>query len=303
MAADAAGQGGDVLGSFRLWEFGEPARADRLARPLPRGHVSSCAERAVGGCPHGLSLGWDRIRPPMRARSRLVGASPRRARTVVILLALADLLGPRRVERTNSGSSAARPPDGASRTRRTAFAVGSRRDRRPDEAVDPDVDDWLRRHLATWSFVEDFLDPMDEVGECVRDSFRGPFGCAHHLLQVLDPAEERAFPFGGRTTVSSTRSQVLALLRRQGRGVAPPAIRRRWAAHKEGPVPRRHAIGSARASSSTTRTTRGGVSRRPRCLALPRRARRRARPAGRMTGRASWLTSPSALPRSSGRSS
>jgi len=211
-----AGQG-ETFWQFRPFEFGEPARRIDWRRSA-RDDVLLVREREWEAA-HTVYLWVDRS-ASMRARSRLSEVS-KEARGVVILLALADLLG-RGGERI--GLLGGPPPtarrDAADRIAEALAETAG------DEASIPDVE-MVRRHCDV-VLVGDFLDPMDEW-ERAFETLAGR-GARTHLLQVLDPAEER-FPFGGRTRFVDPESGLAFLV---GKAEAWRAgYQETLAAHKE----------------------------------------------------------------------
>lgn len=174
---------GETFWQFRPFDFGEPARRIDWRRSA-REDVLLVREREWESA-HTILMWVDRS-VSMRARSRLAVAS-KEERAVVLLLALADLLG-RGGERI--GLVAGPPPtarrNAADRVAEHLAAVGH-----TDLPATLDV-----RRNADVVLISDFMDPM----EAYRPTLEAlaARACRAHLVQVLDPVEER-FPFGGRT--------------------------------------------------------------------------------------------------------
>jgi uncharacterized protein (DUF58 family) len=124
----------------------------------------------------------------MRARSRLSQVT-KEARAVVLLLALADLLG-RGGERIGLVNG---PPPTARRDAADRIAEALAETSGEEISV-PNLEA-VRRH-ADVVLVGDFLDPMEDWEKAFETL--AARGARAHLVQVLDPAEER-FPFDGRT--------------------------------------------------------------------------------------------------------
>lgn len=175
---------GETFWQFRPFDFGEPARRIDWRRSA-RDDILLVREREWEAA-HTVLLWVDRT-ASMRARSRLATAS-KEERGVVILLALADLLG-RGGERI--GLLGGPPPtsrrNAADRIAEAMAEAGTSTAARPFLGG-------LRRH-ADVVLIGDFLDPIDEWGETFRTLAAN--GARTHMVQVLDPVEER-FPFGGR---------------------------------------------------------------------------------------------------------
>lgn len=174
---------GETFWQFRPFQFGEPARRIDW-RQSARHDVLVVREREWEAA-HTVLLWADRS-ASMRASSSLAPVS-KEARAVVLTLAIADLLG-RGGERI--GLCGGPPPT----TRRDAADSIA-------EALAETPPDSLPS-LATLKpnsdvvLIGDFLDPLEDWETTFATlSARG---ARAHLVQVLDPAEER-FPFDGRT--------------------------------------------------------------------------------------------------------
>ncbi|XWN31813.1 MAG: DUF58 domain-containing protein [Devosia sp.] len=176
---------GETFWQYRPFDFGEPARRIDWRRSA-RDDTLLVREREWEAA-HTVLLWVDRT-ASMRARSRLATAS-KEERAVVLLLALADLLG-RGGERIGlmGGPPASARRNAADRIAETLV------DRSLAERERPDIGA-VRRHSDV-VLIGDFLDPMAEW-EAVFGALASR-GARTHLVQVLDPVEER-FPFDGRT--------------------------------------------------------------------------------------------------------
>ena len=175
---------GETFWQFRPFDYGEPARRIDWRRSA-RDDTLLVREREWEAA-HTVFLWVDRT-ASMRARSRLATTS-KEARGVVLLLALADLLG-RGGERI--GLLGGPPPT----ARRNAA------DRIAENLLETDAGaripflEAVRRNSDV-VLIGDFLDPLEEWEPAFQTlSARG---ARTHLVQILDPVEER-FPFGGRT--------------------------------------------------------------------------------------------------------
>ena len=175
---------GETFWQFRPFDFGEPARRIDWRRSA-RDDTLLVREREWEAA-HTVLLWVDRT-ASMRARSRLAVAS-KEERAVVLLLALADLLG-RGGERIGLAGG---PPPSSRRDAadRIAEALGQ-----SDAERSTPVLQNVRRHTDV-VLIGDFLDPL-ETWAPVFQLLAGQ-GARTHLVQVLDPVEER-FPFDGRT--------------------------------------------------------------------------------------------------------
>ena len=239
---------GETFWQFRPFDFGEPARYIDWRRSA-RDDTLLVREREWEAA-HTVFLWVDRT-ASMRARSRLAMAS-KEERGIVLLLALADLLG-RGGERIGLLGG---PPPSSRRDAadRIAEALAT------DVAMSPEPPlHGVRRH-ADVVLIGDFLDPMSAL-EPTFSTLAG-YGARTHLVQVLDPAEER-FPFDGRTRFVDPESGLAFLV-----GKAE-AWRDRLPGHTRRPQ------GGARRRGATARF----LARRPphgpaRCARAPRRSRR-----------------------------
>ncbi|WMS42755.1 DUF58 domain-containing protein [Acuticoccus sp. MNP-M23] len=175
---------GETFWQFRPFEYGEPARRIDWRRSA-RDDTLLVREREWEAA-HTVLMWVDRT-ASMRARSRLATAS-KEARAVVLLLALADLLG-RGGERIGLLGG---PPPGARRN--AADRIAENLMEVDANAARPSLGA-IRRN-ADVVLIGDFLDPLDEWDEVFTTL--AARGARTHLVQVLDPVEER-FPFGGRT--------------------------------------------------------------------------------------------------------
>jgi uncharacterized protein (DUF58 family) len=128
---------------------------------------------------------WPDISVSMDFRSRLARAS-KRDRALVMVLALADLLGGAGERIGLLGESD--PILAHNAAERIAAFIGRMTPRPPDTRR-------LRRFTDV-VLVSDFLDPMAEVEARLDAIVRS--GARAHLVQVTDPVEE-TFPFAGRT--------------------------------------------------------------------------------------------------------
>lgn len=175
---------GETFWQFRPFDFGEPARRIDWRRSA-RDDTLLVREREWEAA-HTVLLWVDRT-ASMRARSRLAVAS-KEERGVVLLLALADLLG-RGGERIGLIDG---PPPAARRNAADRIAEAMA-EMKGEPAPIPATTN-VRRH-ADVVLISDFLDPIetwaDTFGALAANATRT------HLVQVLDPVEEN-FPFGGR---------------------------------------------------------------------------------------------------------
>ncbi|UOM35539.1 DUF58 domain-containing protein [Acuticoccus sp. I52.16.1] len=189
---------GETFWQFRPFDFGEPARRIDWRRSA-RDDVLLVREREWEAA-HTVLLWVDRT-ASMRARSRLAAAS-KEERGVVLLLALADLLG-RGGERIGLLDG---PPPTARRNAadRIAEALAETAD---DPRTLPRTPN-LRRHCDV-VLIGDFLDPIESYAETFHALAAS--GARTHLVQVLDPVEER-FPFGGRNRFVDPESGVAFLV-------------------------------------------------------------------------------------------
>ncbi len=175
---------GETFWQFRPFDFGEPARRIDWRRSA-RDDTLLVREREWEAA-HTVFLWVDRT-ASMRAKSRLALAS-KEARAVVLLLALADLLG-RGGERI--GLMGGPPPT----ARRNAA------DRIAEHLLETDAEARVTdlqavRRNSDVVIIGDFLDPLEDWAPVFATL--ASRGARTHLVQVLDPVEER-FPFGGRT--------------------------------------------------------------------------------------------------------
>ncbi|MEM9222925.1 MAG: DUF58 domain-containing protein [Pseudomonadota bacterium] len=207
---------GETFWQFRPFDYGEPARRIDWRRSA-RDDMLLVREREWEAA-HTVLLWVDRT-ASMRARSRLANAS-KEERSVVLLLALADLLG-RGGERI--GVLGGPPPT----SQRNAA------DRIAEHLLETDADAPLPhlgsvRRNAEVVLIGDFLDPLEDWGPVFQTlSARG---ARSHLVQVLDPVEER-FPFDGRTRFVDPESGIALLV---GKAEAwASGYRDTLAAHKE----------------------------------------------------------------------
>lgn len=175
---------GETFWQFRPFDFGEPARRIDWRRSA-RDDTLLVREREWEAA-HTVLMWVDRT-ASMRARSRLAEAS-KEERAVVLLLALADLLG-RGGERIGLMGG---PP--ATARRNAADRIAEHLLETSPEARLPDLH--AVRRNADVVLIGDFLDPLEDW-EPVFATLASR-GARTHLVQVLDPVEER-FPFGGRT--------------------------------------------------------------------------------------------------------
>ncbi len=175
---------GETFWQFRPFDFGEPARRIDWRRSA-RDDALLVREREWEAA-HTVLLWVDRT-ASMRAKSNLATAS-KEARAVVLLLALADLLG-RGGERIGLLGG---PPPGARRN--AADRIAENLMEVDGNAARPALGA-IRRNSDV-VLIGDFLDPLDEWAEVFTTL--AARGARTHIVQVLDPVEER-FPFGGRT--------------------------------------------------------------------------------------------------------
>jgi len=175
---------GETFWQFRPFDFGEPARRIDWRRSA-RDDTLLVREREWEAA-HTVLLWVDRT-ASMRARSRLATTS-KEQRAVVLLLALSDLLG-RGGERI--GLVGGPPPtarrNAADRIAEDLAETGLGGSLPQVEAV---------RRNSDVVLVGDFLDPLEEWA--VVFGTLAARGARAHIVQVLDPVEER-FPFDGRT--------------------------------------------------------------------------------------------------------
>ncbi|WP_108663404.1 DUF58 domain-containing protein [Acuticoccus kandeliae] len=176
---------GETFWQFRPFDFGEPARRIDWRRSA-RDDTLLVREREWEAA-HTVVMWVDRT-ASMRVRSRLAESS-KESRALVLLLALAELLG--------RGGERIGLADGPPPTSRRDAA-----DRIADAILETEGNATARPKLYNLPrhcdvvLIGDFLDPMEEWAETFR-TLAGR-GARTHLVQVLDPAEEQ-FPFGGRT--------------------------------------------------------------------------------------------------------
>jgi uncharacterized protein (DUF58 family) len=120
---------------------------------------------------------------------RSQGASvSKESRALVLVLALAELLA-RSGERIGY-PGVMEPVSARNASERVAAALATTR---PAGGLPPT--DRLRR-FSELVLVSDFLDPVEETEAAI--SRMAALGVRGHLLQIVDPAEER-FPYSGRT--------------------------------------------------------------------------------------------------------
>lgn len=176
---------GEDFWQFRPFQFGEPARRidwRRSARDEAHLYVR---EQELENA-HTVWL-WADLSASMRFKSNL-GASVKRDRAVVLMIALAELLA-RSGERIGLLGHG-RPVASRSAAERLAMTLSHM----ADDSARPSIATVRRFHEVV--VFGDFLDPADEIGaELARLSGSG---ARVHLVQVLDPIEE-TFPFNGRT--------------------------------------------------------------------------------------------------------
>lgn len=187
---------GETFWQFRPFDFGEPAKRIDWRRSA-RDDTLLVREREWESA-HTVLMWVDRS-ASMRARSRLATAS-KEERAVVLLLALADLLG-RGGERL--GLIGGPPPTAR---RNAADRIAEQLTELPREGTVPSAH-MARRHSDV-VLISDFLDPLESYAPAFETL--AARGSRTHLVQVLDPVEER-FPFGGRTRFVDPESG-LALL-------------------------------------------------------------------------------------------
>lgn len=186
---------GETFWQFRPFDFGEPARRIDWRRSA-RDDTLLVREREWESA-HTVYLWVDRS-ASMRACSKLAMQS-KEDRAVVLTLALADLLG-RGGERIGFLGG---PPPAARRNAADRLAEHLAETPAGDLPASPQV-----RRSSDVVLVSDFLDPMEHLAPTFQALAAS--GCRAHLVQVLDPVEER-FPFGGRTRFVDPESG-LALL-------------------------------------------------------------------------------------------
>ena len=189
---------GETFWQFRPFDFGEPARRIDWRRSA-RDDVLLVREREWEAA-HTVLLWVDRT-ASMRAKSRLAVAS-KEERGVVLLLALADLLG-RGGERIGLLDG---PPPTARRNAADRIAEALSETAHAPQTPPP-VNN-LRRHCDVVLFG-DFLDPVDTWAETF--SALASSNARTHLVQILDPVEER-FPFGGRNRFVDPESGIAFLV-------------------------------------------------------------------------------------------
>lgn len=207
---------GETFWQFRPFDFGEPARRIDWRRSA-RDDTLLVREREWEAA-HTVLLWVDRT-ASMRAKSKLAMAS-KEERAVVLLLALADLLG-RGGERIGLLGG---PP--ATARRNAADKIAEDLLETNAAATLPDLQ--AVRRNADVVIIGDFLDPLEDWA-AVFAALAGR-GARTHLVQVLDPVEER-FPFGGRTRFVDPESGLAFLV---GKAEAWAAgYRDTLAAHKE----------------------------------------------------------------------
>ncbi|WP_420391705.1 DUF58 domain-containing protein [Acuticoccus sp.] len=189
---------GETFWQFRPFDFGEPARRIDWRRSA-RDDTLLVREREWEAA-HTVLLWVDRT-ASMRARSQLALAS-KEERGVVLLLALAELLG-RGGERIGliGGPPASARRDAADRIAQAL--VDTARDARSQPVFGS-----TRRHCDV-VLIGDFLDPMPDWAETFATL--ASLGARAHLVQVLDPVEER-FPFGGRNRFVDPESGIAFLV-------------------------------------------------------------------------------------------
>jgi uncharacterized protein (DUF58 family) len=174
---------GETFWQFRPFQFGEPARRIDWRASARDDHL--LVREREWEAAHTVLLWADRT-ASMRARSRLATAS-KEERAVVLMLAVADLLG-RGGERIGLAGG---PPPSARRDAADRIAAAL-----ADNAGTTLPDLSAVRRYSDVVLIGDFLDPIDAWAETFQTlSSRG---ARTHIVQVLDPVEER-FPFDGRT--------------------------------------------------------------------------------------------------------
>ncbi|WP_075219381.1 DUF58 domain-containing protein [Acuticoccus yangtzensis] len=189
---------GETFWQFRPFDFGEPARRIDWRRSA-RDDTLLVREREWEAA-HTMLLWVDRT-ASMRAMSRLAQGS-KEQRGVVLLLALADLLA-RGGERIGLVDG---PPPTARRN--AADKIAEALAETEATTTSPPATANLRRHCDV-VLISDFLDPVetweDTLGALAASAART------HLVQILDPVEER-FPFGGRNRFVDPESGVAFLV-------------------------------------------------------------------------------------------
>ncbi|MEM7692913.1 MAG: DUF58 domain-containing protein [Pseudomonadota bacterium] len=175
---------GETFWQFRPFDFGEPARRIDWRRSA-RDDMLLVREREWEAA-HTVHLWADRT-ASMRAGSRLSQTS-KESRAVVLLLALADLLG-RGGERI--GLLGGPPPTAR---RNAADRLAEQLAETDPTAPFPPLHQVKRN--ADVVIISDFMDPMEDWAP-VFETLAGR-GARTQVVQVLDPVEER-FPFDGRT--------------------------------------------------------------------------------------------------------
>lgn len=179
---------GETFWQFRQYERTDPATAIDWRRSASSDHVY-VREREWEAA-HTIWL-WPDLSPSMDFKSDL-STTTKRDRTIVLTLALADLLvrGGERIALLGL----TRPMASRKAASRLAESIAT-------HFHDPVLQTSLppREQLSRYSgtiLISDFLDPVDRIAD--RIEALAASGVSGHLIQVLDPAEE-TLPYSGRT--------------------------------------------------------------------------------------------------------
>jgi uncharacterized protein (DUF58 family) len=175
---------GETFWQFRPFVTGEPAAAVDWRRSARDEHLF--VREKEWEAAHTMWL-WADLSASMEFRSRL-SATTKRARAVVLTLALADMLS---AAGERVGLLGASDPilarNGAELLARHVPAAAG--------AAGPPDTGALRR-FSDVVFFGDFLDPIADIEKTLDAVLRS--GARAHLVQIVDPIEE-TFPYAGRT--------------------------------------------------------------------------------------------------------
>ena len=175
---------GETFWQFRPFVTGEPAASIDWRRSARDDHLY--VRETEWEASHTVWL-WADLSASMDFRSRLAPVT-KRARAVVLTLALADLLATAGERTGLIGSS------NAMLTRNAAERIAALIPAAAERPAPPDTH--LLKRFTDITLIGDFLDPMEEIEAMLDAILRA--GVHAHLVQVIDPIEE-TFPFAGRT--------------------------------------------------------------------------------------------------------
>ena len=175
---------GETFWQFRPFVTGEPAASIDWRRSARDDHLY--VREKEWEASHTVWL-WADLSTSMDFRSRLAPVD-KRTRTIVLTLAMADLLATAG-ERT--GLIGAGP---AMLTRNAAERIAAHIPAALERPTPPDTH--LLKRFTDITLIGDFLDPIEQT-EAMLDAILSA-GVHAHLVQVIDPIEE-TFPYAGRT--------------------------------------------------------------------------------------------------------